>query len=86
MPRRVSVGASADVPADRPPDEFTLSSSERTSEVWRRLAKEMNKRLQSKREENDGPLDTAQTATVRGHIECLKSLLALGDDPPTFQE
>lgn len=84
MPR-VSRATGA-VPDDRPPGVFELSQSDRQSEIWRRLYAELTKRLNVRREENDGQLDEAQTARVRGHIECIKDLLALGDEPPPFQE
>ena len=84
MPRRN--GVASVIPDDRPPDEFQLSGADKASSTWQRLRAEMQKRLDAKRAENDGPYDDAETAKIRGHIECLKALIALGDDPPTFEE
>lgn len=84
MPRRQS-GASV-VTEDRPPEVFGLSISERQSAGWQKIKAELQRRLAVKREDNDGKLDPVQTERVRGHIECLKEIIALGDDPPPFEE
>lgn len=77
---------SGPIPEDRAPEVFALSQNDIASDLWRRLNRELQKRLVSKREENDGQLDEAQTARVRGHLECLKSILELGAEPPPLQE
>lgn len=87
MPRRERGSVPRNVPEDAPPQGlFELSHTERHSELWRKLSKELTRRLEEQRKENDGPLDAEATARVRGHIQCLRSIIALGDDPPTFDE
>jgi hypothetical protein len=84
-PRRIVEGIGT-LAEGRPPDIFELSRNERQSDIWLKLKRELNKRLEVQRAENDRPLDTEATARVRGHIECLKAVLAMGDEPPTHDE
>lgn len=62
------------------PTPFLLSETERTSPLWRKLEEHLKEKLEQYRAKNDGPLDPITTATVRGHIQSLRSLLALGKD------
>lgn len=63
--------------------EFFLSEDDRTSPVWLRLKARLEEKLADLREKNDNVnLTDVKTATLRGHIECLKAVLALGDQPP----
>lgn len=72
-------GASHDL---QPP--FTLLPSERASPLWQKLTSYMEDKLREARGQNDGDLDIAATARLRGKIQCYKSLLALGvEQPPT---
>lgn len=63
-------------------DNF-LTQDERTSPVWESVRGHLERMLADKRKENDSQnLTSEQTATLRGHIECLKAMLALGRTPP----
>jgi hypothetical protein len=50
--------------------------------MWRRLRGHLEDKLGELRGQNDGELDQFQTAKLRGRIECLKGIIALGDEPP----
>lgn len=65
-----------------PPDVFELSQGERHSPLWLRLKAHWMQQLENARLRNDGPLDAAATAALRGEIRCLKQLITLGDDRP----
>lgn len=63
-------------------DNF-LTQDERTSPVWASVKVHLERMLAKKRVENDNPKLTAvETATLRGHIECLNAFLSLGHEPP----
>ncbi len=62
-------------------DNF-LTEDERKSPVWASVQKHLERMLARKRIENDNPkLTDVETATLRGHIACLKAMQAL-DKPP----
>lgn len=87
FPRREPPVRFAAATDDAPPlDLFALDDNERASALWRKLRTELTKRLEAKRKENDGPLDAEATARARGYIEFAREVIALGDDPPTFDE
>lgn len=60
------------------PKNFTLSFAERNSPAWHKIEQYLNHRLDQVRKKNDNPLSAEETATLRGEIAALKSLLALG--------
>lgn len=63
-------------------DDF-LTSEERNSPVWQSVCQHLQRLLEKKRQENDNSdLTETQTATLRGHISCLKAVIALGRNPP----
>lgn len=63
-------------------DSF-LTDDERNSPVWQSVQAHLERMLAKKRIENDNPkLTDVETATLRGHIECLIAMLALGRKPP----
>lgn len=63
-------------------DSF-LTEDERTSPVWQSVQGHLERMLAKKRIENDNPkLTDVQTATLRGHIQCLTAIIALGKTPP----
>ena len=63
-----------------------LTKDERASLVWKSLRARFEKKLQDLRKHNDSAnLTEAETARLRGHIQCLKALLALDADPPPQQ-
>lgn len=59
-----------------------LSEGEKSHPLWSKLSAHFNAKLQQLRGKNDGPLSPDETATIRGQIHTLKSLIALGDKPP----
>lgn len=63
--------------------ESFLTDDERTSPVWQSVCAHLERMLAKKRIENDNPnLTEVETATLRGHIQCLTAFLALGRKPP----
>lgn len=63
--------------------DFHLTDEERLSSTWQSVQRHLQRMIEKKRQENDNPkLTDVQTATLRGHIECLKAMLALGKKPP----
>ena len=62
--------------------DFALTDGERHHPLWTRLSAHLTERLRELRGRNDGPLNEIETATLRGQINCLKGIIALGDDPP----
>ena len=66
------------------PEPFYLSRGDRQTGLWLRLRDHLETKLASLRGRNDGPLNERETATLRGHIECLKGIIALGTEelPP----
>lgn len=85
MPRRQRLFSA--VEQDVPPEGiFQLTPSEQQSDLWRKLKTELTKRLQTHREANDSQLAPDMTARLRGHIECLREIISIGDEPPTLDE
>ncbi len=65
-------------------DQFELTEGEKRHPLWMRLKSHLETQLQSMRERNDSAkLTEEETAALRGHIQCLKSLLTLGEDRPS---
>jgi hypothetical protein len=64
-----------------PSDAFALTEGERNHPLWKRLCAHLEAELRNQRAKNDGDLDPQDTAKVRGHIRCLKGLIALGAPP-----
>ena len=63
--------------------DFYLTEDERTSGVWTSLKDRLERKLAELRVKNDDPtLTDVETATLRGHIECLKGVISLGREPP----
>ena len=63
--------------------EFFLTDDERNSPVWESVRGHLERMLAKKRIENDNPkLTDVETATLRGHIKCLKGVISLGEKPP----
>ena len=61
---------------------FELNHAEKLSALWIKIKTELEARLATARMKNDNPnLTEAQTAALRGRIQCLKSILGLGDEP-----
>ena len=65
--------------------EYYLTEDERASGIWQNLKGHLDGMLEKKRRENDNPkLTDVETATLRGHIECLKAVISLGNTPPAM--
>ena len=63
--------------------ESFLTEEERLSSTWQSVRQHLERMLAKKRVQNDNPkLTDVETATLRGHIECLRAILALGAKPP----
>lgn len=63
--------------------ESFLTDEERMSGTWQSAQKHLERMLAKKRLENDNPrLTDVETATLRGHIQCLNAIIALGRKPP----
>lgn len=63
--------------------ESFLTDDERASGTWRSVQQHLERMLAKKRIENDNPkLTEVETATLRGHVQALKAILALGTKPP----
>lgn len=68
-----------------PADKFKLDEGEKSHPLWQRLKKFLLEELAEKRAANDSiKLDPFQTAMLRGHIRCLKSLIALDEQLPVI--
>jgi hypothetical protein len=62
-------------------EKFRLAPHERTSPLWKSLERHMLQTLAELRLMNDTSLPPERTEKLRGRIEQLKALLALGDEP-----
>lgn len=59
-----------------------LRQNDFRSETWKRLTKALEAELERLRESNDvKSLDVVDTAVIRGQIEAVKNILALGEQP-----
>ena len=64
-------------------DQFELTDGERMHPLWMRLKGHLETQLQSTRARNDNAkLSEAETAALRGHIQCLIAIAAIGNEPP----
>lgn len=64
-------------------EDFYLSKDARTSPVWAEVLSHVERMLEAKRTELENPkLTDAATNVVRGHIQALKAMQALGKEPP----
>ena len=62
---------------------FELSDGEKMHPLWARLKAQFQNQLQVLRVKNDSSkLTEHETAEIRGHIKCLKAIIAVGDDRP----
>lgn len=61
---------------------FELTDGERHHPLWTRLSAHLSEKLAQLRVKNDGALTEQETATLRGEINCLKRVIALGHEPP----
>lgn len=63
-------------------DRFELTDGERMHPLWVRLDAHLKTQLQRLRERNDRSQSEQETARIRGHIECLKVMMRLGEVRP----
>ena len=65
--------------------ENFLTQDERTSAVWQSVKNHLERMLAKRRLENDNPkLTPVETAMLRGQIQTLRAMIALGDEPPVM--
>lgn len=64
---------------------MTLTDLEKQSAVWLKLERHLTETLTSLRSQNDGDLDLTATARLRGRINAVKQILALGVSPEPVQ-
>lgn len=65
-------------------DNF-LTQEERNSPVWVSVKGHLERMLAKRRIENDNPkLTPVETAMLRGQIQTLRAMIALGDTPPVM--
>ena len=64
---------------------MSLTDLEKQSAVWLKLERHLNETLTSLRSQNDGDLDLTATARLRGRINAVKQILALGESPEPVQ-
>ena len=69
-----------------PEDPFTLSEGERHSPLWMKLAEYFQEKIDIAHGKLEGEITEQQTAQWRGHIRCLKALIALGEESPQDDE
>ena len=63
--------------------DFYLTHDERTSPVWMSVCAHVTRMIEGKRTElENAKLTHVETATLRGHIESLRAIIALGKQPP----
>lgn len=63
-------------------NDFELSPLEKASHLWVRLREHLEERLADARRRNDRLMSETETAAVRGEIQLLKKIIALGNDRP----
>ncbi len=67
--------------------DFFLTPGDKISPTWRKLVEHLETKLKDARGRNDSPtLDQFQTATLRGQIQTLKAIIALGDTSPVISD
>lgn len=66
--------------------DFTLTEPDKTTGLWLRLKTHMEDRLAVARVRNDAALSEHETATIRGEIKALKSLIKLDAARPMTGE
>lgn len=65
---------------------FELSEADKATGLWLRMKAHFEDRLQDARRRNDRVQPESDTAAIRGEIQALKRLLALGSDRPLTGE
>lgn len=63
-------------------DRFVLTEQELNSPLWLRLKSYYDRRLQSMRTRNDGPLTNDDTLLLRGRIHEIKAFLSINESIP----
>jgi hypothetical protein len=67
--------------------DFTLTPGDKVSPTWQKLRAHLEDKLKDARGKNDDTkLDAIQTAAIRGQIQTLKSIIALGDTSPVIPD
>lgn len=68
-------------PENVAPDQFELTDGEKVNPMWLKLRRYFVAERQRYREKNDASLSPPETERVRGAIELLSRVIALGDTP-----
>lgn len=68
---------------NEPRKPLVLTKEQRESALWKILMEHFERRLLDKRLKNDGPLSEVETASIRGGISELKSIMLLNNEPIT---
>lgn len=63
-----------------------LTPEERSSALWKRIAGHYEERLTVLRARNDGDQSESATQRLRGRIQEVKSILALGNEPEQIED
>ena len=63
------------------PEDFKLSQHESDSAIWKKVRGFLQDSLEKYRIINDEPRSELETAAIRGKIECIKEILAIGRRP-----
>jgi ribosomal protein L29 len=63
-----------------------LNEIEKTSGLWKKIDDELNSRLASLREQNDGERTQDETAKIRGRIAEIKTILSWAKADPQLIE
>lgn len=64
--------------------QFQLSDGERVHPLWQKLAQRFEQMLDVRRKENDSEHNEIETASLRGEINLLKTILAYGKERPVI--
>jgi len=66
--------------------KLAFTNEDRLSGTWAKIKARLEQRLASLRVQNDGNLTEQQTQRLRGAIQEVKALLAIGDPKPVTPE
>jgi len=66
--------------------KLAFTNEDRLSGTWAKIKARLEQRLASQRAKNDGDLTETQTQRLRGSIQEIKYLLAMGDVKPSTPE
>lgn len=62
-----------------------LTTSERDTDLWRKISAELDARLKQLRAENDKSMSEAETEKLRGRIAEVKNFISMGVEKPVIE-